>query len=99
MYKLDASHLAERVDPGIGPSRAHDRDRGTLDLGKRRLETLLNRRSVRLPLPTNIPGALVGEGKLQAAHHDALPSGPGTRRGDRLATRAQRARGRLVGGQ
>jgi hypothetical protein len=71
--ELDAGHLPNRVDPGIGSSRAHDHDRGPLNLGKRSLETLLNRRPVLLPLPADVGGAFVGDGELQAQAPDLEP--------------------------
>ena len=70
--ELDAGHLPERVDPGVSPSRAHNRDRGPLDLGERRFETPLDRRPFRLPLPAYVSGTLVSDGELQGAHHDTL---------------------------
>ena len=67
--ELDARHLPERVNAGIGSAGAVHRDGGAFEASQRVLQQPLDRHAARLPLPPDKPRAAVADRQLERACH------------------------------
>jgi len=65
--------LPERMDPCVGPARAHHIDRVLRDGRNRRLHPILDTAAVDLRLPSGVAGAVVGDAQCDSPH--PLPGG------------------------
>ena len=61
----------ERMDAGVGAAGAGDRDRTAFERRKRLFEQRLHRGARRLTLPSDEPGAVVGDRQLQVNQRQA----------------------------
>ncbi len=73
---VDAGHLAERVNAGVGAAGAGNRpDLPAVERRERLFDDLLNRETVDLPLPADVVRAVVGQREFQGPHAPYLDPG------------------------
>ena len=63
--------LAERVDAGVRASGSRHSHVALVERAQRILQKPLDRHAIGLKLPSDVVGAVVGEGDLEARHHRA----------------------------
>src|SRR3546814_2058077 len=75
LLEIEVRHLGERVNPGVGATRALDQHALAAEAPDRLLQGRLHRGAVGLALPADEVGAVILDGDLVARHGSTVPAG------------------------